>query len=171
MNRRTVFIGLAKDWGIALVAILVAFAVWNRLFVPTPQAAGPAAPFELSNLDGVPTTLASFGDGPVVLNFWFTTCGPCRAEIPELTAFARAHPDAPVVGVSVDRGMSLDRLAAASGRLGIDYHVVHDVDGQVASEYGVGLFPTTFILRGGTVERVVVGAVTRARLEKLVYDR
>jgi len=39
---------------------------------------------------------------PMVVNFWATWCGPCREEQPRLHAWAKAHPEARMVWVSLD---------------------------------------------------------------------
>lgn len=46
--------------------------------------------------------LSSPSDKPRVVSFWASWCGPCRAELPMLDAFASAHPAVDVVLVSVD---------------------------------------------------------------------
>ena len=47
-------------------------------------AAGKAAPlhFTLKDMNGVDVKLASFKGKVILLNFWATWCGPCKAEIP-----------------------------------------------------------------------------------------
>lgn len=44
-----------------------------------------------------------------LVNFWATWCGPCMAELPELRAFAHAHPEHEVVLVNVDSKVLHDR--------------------------------------------------------------
>ena len=39
---------------------------------------------------------------PLVLNLWASWCVPCRAEIPELSAFSDNRTDVKVLGVAVD---------------------------------------------------------------------
>ena len=47
--------------------------------------------------------IATQTDGrPRLVNFWATWCGPCVAEMPDLTAFASAHQDVDVVLVNLD---------------------------------------------------------------------
>jgi peroxiredoxin len=167
---RAGLVALLKDWGLAALAVLVGLAVWNRLFSPVPQADGPAPPLDLPTIDGGRIDLATLGPGPVIVNFWFTTCPPCRQEIPELSRFAATHPDVTVLGVSVDRGMATDRLAAASKRLGVTYPVLHDRDATAAAAWGVSVFPTTFVVRDGALRKAVVGAVDGRRLEALVAE-
>ncbi len=58
----------------------------------------------LSNLDGKPTKLASFGGRPLMVNFWATWCAPCRREIPLLNKIRmqRKPQNAEIVGIAVD---------------------------------------------------------------------
>ncbi len=162
------WLGLARDWGIALAVVVGVFVVWSVFLAPGPRASGPAPAFELPDLQGSPLSLAQIDEGPAILNFWFTSCGPCRHEIPELARFHDAHPEVPLIGVSVDRDMPAQRLAAISRRLGINYTVVHDADSAVARRYGVDLFPTTFILHDGEIHHVKMGEVDQDYLESML---
>ena len=158
--------GLFKDMALALGVTVAAFFIWSVLGSSQVVTSGEAPPFTLPDLNGEQVSLEAFSTGPVVLNFWFTQCGPCRHEIPELSRFQDAYPDVPVHGVSVDQQMSAERLATQSEHLGVRYSVLHDPKGRVAEAYGVSVFPTTFILRDGQIERVRQGTVTQERLEK-----
>jgi cytochrome c biogenesis protein CcmG/thiol:disulfide interchange protein DsbE len=163
---------LLRDWGIAFAAVLVAFAAFNFFAAPRPKSEGPAPAFASADLTGAPVSLASLdatGD-VVVLNFWFTTCPPCRHEIPELARFHEERPDVPLVGISVDRNLPTDRLAATSKRLGINYPVVHDADMAISSAYGVGVFPTTVLVRDGQIVATRVGEVNGATLTRMLDE-
>lgn len=162
--------GLLRDWGIALAVVLVVFAGYNIFFGHKPPALGPAPDFSLSDLDGQSISLSMIDARAdlVVLNFWFTTCPPCRAEIPELSGFAKDHPDIPLYGVSTDVGMPTARLKAESARLGVAYPVLHDARADVARQYGIDTFPTTLVIRDGEIVQAKVGRLDRATLESMV---
>ena len=162
------WLGLAKDWAIALAVVVGVFVVWNQLMAPGPQVSGPAPSFKLPDLAGQTMSLDDLDEGTAILNFWFTSCGPCRHEIPELARFHADHPDVPLIGISVDRNMPIPRLAAFSKRLGITYTVLHDSNGVVARQYGVDLFPTTFVLHDGVIHHVKMGEVDQGYLESLL---
>lgn len=160
--------GLLKDWGIALVCALGAWWLWARLFAGAPLQSGPAPDFALADAaTGQEVTLASLGQGPVVLNFWFTSCPPCRAEIPELARFHTDNPAVPIYGVSIDQ-TSPGRLTKLAEGLGINYPVLHDPEAAVAGKYGVDLFPTTVVIEGGKIRGVHQGGIDREGLERLV---
>jgi len=58
----------------------------------------------LSDMQGKPTKLASFGGRPLMVNFWATWCAPCRREIPLLNKIRmqRHQQNVEIVGVAVD---------------------------------------------------------------------
>lgn len=158
---------LVRDWGIAFAITGVAVMLW-QLATPKPPTEGYAPPLDAPHVDGRAFDLDDENAKAYVVNYWATWCQPCRAEIPDFAAFAKAHPEVGVYGVSVD---DLDpmQLEAASRRLGITYDVLHDKGGAAATEWGVRSFPTTFVLdRKRRIVGVRVGRTSRETLEELV---
>lgn len=49
--------------------------------------------FKATDIDGREWTNADVKDKVMVLNCWFTGCGPCRAEMPELSTWKNEMPD------------------------------------------------------------------------------
>lgn len=132
---------LARELAITLVALVV---LWVGIgWVRAPALPRAAPDFDLADLDGGRHTLAELRGQTVVLNFWATWCGPCRMEVPGLAAFARSHPDIPVLGIAVDGEPEALRKAAAE--LGMDYLVLR-ADDATREAYGVSTLPTTVIV-------------------------
>jgi len=69
-------------------------------FVRNPDA---APDFNLSGLDGKPVSLAASRGKVILLNFWATWCGPCRAEIPDLVELQSKYKDRlQIIGLVLD---------------------------------------------------------------------
>jgi len=117
---------------------------------PAGRRAVPATRF--LDGDGARTSLAAFRGRVVLLNFWATWCGPCRAEMPSLDRLAGrlAGADFVVVPVSEDRG-GLGDIRPYYAQLDLDHLPVYlDPQVRLARQLRVKGLPTTvFIDRDG----------------------
>src|SRR5712664_4884886 len=112
-------------------------------FVRNPDA---APEFKLDDLDGKALSLAGSRGKVVLLNFWATWCGPCRAEIPDLIALQRKYRDQlQIIGLTVD-----DDDAAMIKEVVTETHINYPVamtSPEVRIQYGgIAALPTSFVL-------------------------
>jgi thiol-disulfide isomerase/thioredoxin len=118
-------------------------------------------------LTGDPWTLAEHRGKVVVIDFWATWCGPCRATIPHMVEIARdwGPRGVAVVGISLDRGGS-ELVSPFAAQMGINYPVVVDGEARLASSLGgVEAIPTFFLIdRQGKLAAQVRGAVPKELL-------
>jgi thiol-disulfide isomerase/thioredoxin len=96
-------------------------------------------------------------DGPLVLNVWAQSCGPCREEMPELQRLHAATDEVRVLGIDfqdLQPALALE-LAEDSG---VTYPSVADVEGELKSPLRVTALPTTLFVDDGRVVATVRGA-------------
>ncbi len=132
---------------------------------PAPIIGHPAPGFALQTLEGEALSLADLQGQPVVLNFWATWCGPCRAEMPELQRLHERLGPAGVVVLGVNQNETPQAIANFRAELALDFPTVLDVRLGVSREYGVNSIPTTFFIdRQGVIRSLFIGPMTDAIL-------
>ncbi len=115
--------------------------------------------------------LAELGGQPVVINFWFPSCPPCRAEMPDLQAAYDEFKDRGLHFLGVQQ-LGLD--TEDSGRefleeVGVDYPNIGDADGKVQVAYRVLSYPTTvFLDREHNIARVWSGLIDEEQLREQI---
>lgn len=132
---------LLRDLVIGAVLLAVALPVVGWLRAPDLPEVAPS--FALQDLNGKTVRLEDYRGKVVVVNFWATWCGPCRAEIPTFSAFAERNPDIPVLGIAVDGTPA--QLRAAQKKMGITYPILIG-DKATTAAYGASTLPTTIIV-------------------------
>jgi thiol-disulfide isomerase/thioredoxin len=71
--------------------------------VPGTGASDDLPDLTLACLGGGPAVDLATLQGPMIVNFWYAACGPCRAEMPAIQDFHEQYGDrVPVVGVTKD---------------------------------------------------------------------
>jgi len=137
------------------------------------KAAGKAAPldFTLKDMNGVDVKLASFKGKPIVMNFWATWCGPCRAEIPSLvelqTQYNTAGTEVVILGVSVDD--PVEKLKPYASQMKMNYPVLvgngrEDVQDAFGPLWGIPV--TVFIGRDGKIAKKHSGIASKEQFEQ-----
>jgi peroxiredoxin len=143
---------------VLVLAVLAAVQFFNKPEVMV-SSTGEAPDFRLTDTEGQLVSLSQFRGQQVLLNFWESWCGPCKAEIPGINRVARKNPDLVVLGLASDSG-DLDALRVAKEDLNIQFRVLES-NGTVRTHYGVRKVPTTFLIdEQGRVARSHVGVVT-----------
>ena len=142
----------------ALVAVALAVMVGG---VPScSRGAEINLRYTLKDMNGQDVDLASFKGRPILLNFWATWCGPCKAEIPWFVDFAERYKGGKlaVVGVSIDDPPEDIRAFAAKYKVNYPMLVgAPNRDMQVALEANL-LIPVSWLIRAdGTVQAKAQG--------------
>ncbi len=101
-------------------AVGVGIAGLDAVLTPAPANAlhvgSPAPPAIFVTLDGERITTQSLLGRVVILTFWATWCGPCRTELPLLSAYATQHvtEGLTVLGFTLDAPEDIDKVRRAA---------------------------------------------------------
>ena len=83
-------------------------------------------------------------DKPVLIDFWASWCGPCRAFSPVVEAYAENHPEIKVGKVNVDEQREL------------------------AGAFSIMSIPTAVVVKNGKVVNRMSGAMNESQLHAFV---
>lgn len=188
MGRGVAFVAMALV-ALAIVAVMLAPGVHERRSDATPASSGSAAPqpeaappvndamqpgkpaplqFTLKDMNGVDVKLASFTGKVILLNFWATWCGPCRAEIPSLVELQQQYNgDLVILGFSVDD--PVEKLRPYAAQFKMNYPILVGTGREdVQDAYGPlwGIPVSVLIGRDGRVAVKHSGIATKEQFER-----
>jgi thiol-disulfide isomerase/thioredoxin len=128
-----------------------------------------------TTLSGRKLSLAGYRGDVVVLNFWGSWCGPCRAEAPALAALARRFRSRGVRFLGVDIRDSRPAADAFEQTFGISYPSLNDPGDELALAFQNTVppagIPTTLVIgRSGRIAARIVGQVSYSALSRLIAN-
>jgi cytochrome c biogenesis protein CcmG/thiol:disulfide interchange protein DsbE len=112
-------------------------------FVKNPDAA-PA--IDVNDLEGKPISFDQTRGKIVLLNFWATWCGPCRAEIPDLIELQNKYKDQlSIIALATDEDEP-DEVKKFAQKHGINYRIGMATDPLRIKYGGIPALPTSFLI-------------------------
>lgn len=131
-----------------------------------------APDFSLKDASGADIRLSALKGKVVLLNFWATWCGPCKAEIPWFEEFHNTYTGRglAVVGISMDEeGWKVVKPYMQSAKM--NYPVAIGDDALAEKFGGIDSLPETLIIdRAGKIAFRHVGIVAKAEYENEILQ-
>jgi len=122
----------------------------------------------VDNAIGDKGTIAPAGK-PMVVNFWFSTCEPCKREMPALSASSTKYAST-VDFIGINPNDSREAATKFLKKYNITYPTFID-DGTQLAEAGVVTFPATFFLdSSGTIVARRAGEITAAEIDSILTN-
>jgi thiol-disulfide isomerase/thioredoxin len=135
-----------------------------------PAEVNYAAPeLSLQNVNGGTESLTDYLGQVVLINNWATWCPPCKAEIPTLEEYYKAHSEEGFVIIGVEAGEPQTEVAQFVKSSVITYPIWIDLENASLRAFGSSGLPNSFVIdRKGIVRLAWVGEINREMLEKYV---
>lgn len=114
----------------------------------------------LLDRDDIETDITDFFGQPLVINFWFTACPPCKREMPALQSVHETYADR-VRFIGINSVDTRERMVDFADDMGVTYQLLRDPDSEFLVSNGIAAFPTTlFVAADGTVVEQISGELT-----------
>ena len=141
----------------------------NAALVPGKQF----PPFEVTDIDGKPLSIASRKAKVILIDFWATWCAPCVAELPGIVSIYNKYHDKgfDVIGISLDQEKSAMTSFIKRKKMPWPQYFDGKIwDNKLAKQYGIFKIPATFLVdsNGKILARDLTAEDLKEMLPKLL---
>lgn len=136
-----------------------------------PVVGAEAWDFTLQDVKGASVTLSDLRGKPVMIAFWASWCGPCRLEIPHITALYSETGGEAFEVLAVNVREDAGRVQRFSTAYEMTFPVLRDPDGAVSEAYFVRGLPTSiFVDEQGIIRDIHTGTLDDVELRQYIGD-
>ena len=128
------------------------------------------AEVELTTLTGGSISTKLFLGSPVVLNIWYSSCEPCRREMPVLAEAHRKFGDKiRFIGINIQDTAQIAKNFY--NKYGAEFELYLDTNGRFIGAAGIATAPVTLAVNpDGVIIDQIAGELSANRLDQLVTD-
>lgn len=126
-----------------LPCLLLLLSAWTMAL--TAHAAAQAPDFSLQTDDGS-ISLSDYRDHVVLLDFWASWCGPCRASFPWMNRLRKRYDEGELAIIAVNLDKEKTAAKEFLKQYPADFTVAYDPQGRVAATYDLLGMPMTYLI-------------------------
>lgn len=128
------------------------------------------AEVELIATSGEVISTNTFRGMPTIINIWYSTCEPCRREMPILAASAEKYrKEVRFIGINIKDTAEVTTQFAE--KYGVKFEMMLDTNGRFISASKISTAPVTLAVNAeGTIINQVAGEISASKLESIVRE-
>ncbi len=127
----------------------------------------PAPELTLSDLKGTPVNISEYRQKIVMINNWATWCPPCKAEMPTLLKYYKAHAEQGFILFGIDAGDPQEEVSKFIDDYGLTFPILLDPDTKTLTAFHNDSLPSSYVIdHDGNVVLAWSGPINMAMLEK-----
>ena len=142
----------------------------NEIATNTDNTGRQLAEVDLKSAAGETVSTKSLLGMPTIINIWYSTCEPCRREMPVLASGARKYAGrVNFVGINIKDSAKVATEFAE--KYGADFAIYLDENGRFISKAGISTAPVTLAINAqGLVVRQTAGELSVSKLDQVVTE-